>query len=63
MQKIWKKCDNPRSVIVGRTSGLMDGRTRLNSKGPLDEPAVQKENYKDKKAYFRREQTRPLEHQ
>ena len=48
---------------MGRTSGLMDGRTRLNSKGPLDEPAVQKENYKDKKAYFRREQTRPLEHQ
>lgn len=41
----------------------MDGRTRLNSKDPLDEPAVQKENYKDKKVYFRREQTRPLEHQ
>lgn len=41
----------------------MDGRTRLNSKDPLDKPVVQKENYRDKKEYFRREQTRPLEHQ
>ena len=60
MKKMWQ---SSKSVIVGRTSGLMDGRTRLNSKDPLDEPAVQKENYKDKKVYFRREQTRPLEHQ